>query len=38
MVKGYCVKCKEKGVDLRLGAFSLGIKRIMDAMRLRGRI
>lgn len=29
---------KEKGVDLRLGAFSLGIKRIMDAMRLRGRI
>lgn len=29
---------KEKGIDLRLAAFSLGIKRIVDAMRLRGRI
>ncbi len=32
------VLAKEKGVDLRLGAFSLGIKRIMDAMKLRGRV
>lgn len=29
---------KEKGIDMRLAAFSLGVKRIADAMRLRGRI
>lgn len=29
---------KDKQVDLRLGAFSLGVKRIMDAMKLRGRV
>ena len=29
---------KEKNTDLRLGAFSLGIKRIMDAMKLRGKV
>lgn len=32
------VLAKEKNVDLRLGAFSLGVKRIMDAMKLRGRV
>lgn len=36
--KSVFVLAKEKGVDLRLGAFSLGIKRIVDAMRLRGRL
>ncbi len=29
---------KDKQVDLRLGAFSLGVKRIVDAMKLRGRV
>ena len=29
---------KEKNIDMRLAAFSLGIKRIADAMRLRGRM
>jgi glutamate dehydrogenase/leucine dehydrogenase len=41
MVESYrsvYVLAKEKNVDLRLGAFSLGIKRIMDAMKLRGRV
>lgn len=41
MVESYrsvYVLAKEKNVDLRLGAFSLGVKRIMDAMKLRGRI
>jgi glutamate dehydrogenase/leucine dehydrogenase len=32
------VLAKEKAVDLRLGAFALGVKRIMDAMKLRGRV
>ncbi len=32
------VLAKEKGVDLRLGAFALGIKRMVDAMKLRGRV
>ena len=32
------VLAKEKNIDLRLGAFSLGIKRIVDAMKLRGRL
>lgn len=29
---------KEKGIDMRLSAFSVGVKRIVDAMKLRGRI
>jgi glutamate dehydrogenase/leucine dehydrogenase len=29
---------KEKNIDMRLGAFSLGVKRMMDAMKLRGRL
>lgn len=29
---------KDKQMDLRLGAFSLGVKRIMDAMKLRGKV
>ncbi len=29
---------KEKNIDMRLAAFSLGVKRIADAMRLRGRM
>jgi glutamate dehydrogenase len=32
------VLAKENNVDLRLGAFALGVKRIMDAMKLRGRV
>lgn len=32
------VLAKDKNIDLRLGAFSLGVKRIMDAMKLRGRV
>ncbi len=41
IVKSYrdvYVLAKDKNVDLRLGAFSLGVKRIMDAMKLRGRL
>ncbi len=36
--KGVYALAKEKNIDLRLGAFSLGVKRIVDAMKLRGRI
>ncbi len=32
------VLAKDKNIDLRLGAFSLGVKRIMDAMKLRGKV
>lgn len=41
MVKSYTDVfrlAKDKNVDLRMGAFSLGVKRINDAMKLRGRI
>ena len=40
MVKSYIAVrdlAKEKNIDFRLSAFSLGVKRIVDAMRLRGR-
>lgn len=40
MVKSYSAVrdlAKEKNIDFRLSAFSLGVKRIVDAMRLRGR-
>lgn len=32
------VLAKDKNIDLRLGAFSLGVKRILDAMKLRGKV
>lgn len=41
IVKSYrdvFVLAKDKNMDLRLGAFSLGVKRILDAMKLRGRV
>lgn len=28
----------EKGIDMRLAAFSVGVKRVVDAMKLRGRV
>lgn len=36
--KDVSLLAKEKHVDLRLGAFSLGVRRIVEAMHLRGRI
>lgn len=41
MVKSYMdvyVLAHEKGIDMRLAAFSLGVKRIVEAMKLRGRV